>query len=190
MDESKENCILCFSSKSIQYFDKVPFCIDCFSIQKIKLNQYHENRTNFFPSLNKITEKIYLGNEDGQRDLKVLKDLGITHILICGSYLKTYHPGNFIYLQFEMDDSLEEDLSKFISKGLKFIEESEKIYVHCAGGISRSASMVISHLMWRNKLNYEDAYKIVKENRKEICPNPNFVKQLKDMEKVLFELNL
>ena len=45
-----------------------------------------------------ITEQIYLGNEDGQRNLKTLKDLGITNILICGFCLKTFYPNKFIYL--------------------------------------------------------------------------------------------
>ena len=124
-----------------------------------------------------------MGNEDGQRDLKTLKDLGISHILICGSYLKTFHPKDFNYLQLEMDDSLEEDLNKFIPNCFDFIEKSQKIYVHCAAGISRSASIVIAYLMYKKKITYEQSYKIVKEHRKEIFPNPNFEEQLKKMEK-------
>ena len=39
------------------------------------------------PSIDQITEKIFLGNECGAHNAELLKERGITHILIAGNYL-------------------------------------------------------------------------------------------------------
>jgi hypothetical protein len=39
-----------------------------------------------------ITDNIYIGNMTNASDKDSLKSLGITHILICGSYLEAYFP--------------------------------------------------------------------------------------------------
>ena len=144
---------------------------------------HHENKKEFSPEIDKITNEIFLGNEDGQRDLNRLKDLGITNVLVCGSELGIFHPNDLSYMHLEMTGSPEEDLNKYIPNCFDFIEKSEKTYVHCAGGKGRSASIVIGYLMFKKKITYEEAYNIVKEKRNKISPNENFIRQLKTMEK-------
>lgn len=51
--------------------------------------------------------------------------------------------------------------------------------VHCAGGVSRSASICIAYLMQSKRMSFQDAYLAVKKKRKCVKPNQNFVKQLK-----------
>ena len=46
--------------------------------------------SNDYPIL--ITENIYIGNMTNASDKESLKKLGVTHILICGSYLEAYFP--------------------------------------------------------------------------------------------------
>jgi protein-tyrosine phosphatase len=145
--------------------------------------QNKESRDGLFPELDEITNEVFLGNEDGQRDLNVLKNLGITNVLVCGSELRIFHPNDLSYLQLEMHGAPDEDLKKYIPNCFEFIEKSEKTFIHCAGGKSRSASIVIGYLMYKKKISYEEAYNLVKEKRKKINPNENFVKQLKNMEK-------
>lgn len=59
--------------------------------------------------------------------------------------------------------------------------QSKKInvLVHCAGGVSRSASISIAYLMQSKRMSFQDAYLAVKKKRKCVKPNQNFVKQLK-----------
>ena len=35
-------------------------------------------------------------------------------------------------------------------ESIKFIDESDKVLVHCLGGISRSAAIVIAYFMWKD----------------------------------------
>jgi len=46
--------------------------------------------------------------------------------------------------------------------------------VHCAAGVSRSASIVIAYLMKINHWTFENAYSFVKSKRKIIDPNFGF----------------
>jgi len=39
------------------------------------------------PSMDKIDDNLYLGNRYASMNLKILLDNGITHIMVCGSYL-------------------------------------------------------------------------------------------------------
>ena len=58
--------------------------------------------------------------------------------------------------------------------------EGGVVLVHCAAGMSRSASIVIAYVMYALGLPFEKAYVLVKRARPFICPNDGFMKQLKD----------
>lgn len=63
-------------------------------------------------------------------------------------------------------------------------EQADKVVlVHCAAGISRSATLVIAHLMLRNKWTYAEAHAHVQRCRPIITPNDGFVKALKALER-------
>lgn len=59
------------------------------------------------------------------------------------------------------------------------LKEKRNIFIHCAAGVSRSASFTIAYLMRKNKMSFDEAYKYVKDRRKIIRPNSYFVEQLK-----------
>lgn len=63
----------------------------------------------------------------------------------------------------------------------KHIKNNKKVLVHCFGGVSRSASVVISYLMIKHNMSYEKAYMHVKIKRNIICPNPGFKRQLRSI---------
>ena len=60
--------------------------------------------------------------------------------------------------------------------------------MHCAAGVSRSASIVIAYIMWDKKMSFEEAFEFVESKRK-IGPNNGFIEQLKLFEKELIEKN-
>lgn len=53
-----------------------------------------------------LENKLYLGNAEASNNLELLQQKGITHILVCGSFLKKRFPDKFTYLQIEIQDSL------------------------------------------------------------------------------------
>lgn len=135
------------------------------------------------PALHKITDKIYLTDELGAQEFKLLKDRNITHILVAGNFLKQRYPNHFKYLQLPINDAAHQDLTLYFEQAINFMDEADKVLVHCFAGISRSSSMVIAYLMYKNKWTYADAYAHVKKKRNIINPNKGFVTQLQELEK-------
>jgi protein-tyrosine phosphatase len=78
-------------------------------------------------------------------------------------------------------DLPDEQLSRYFEEAYEFIEKSEKVFVHCAQGKSRSATIVISYLIKKNKMDFQEAYDFVKSKRPCINPNNGFIEQLKNM---------
>jgi protein-tyrosine phosphatase len=185
-----QKCIFCEKGSEILIYEETVFCKKCFD-QQLKMTEYYRtSRTKFFPEIDKITEKIYLGNEDGQRDLEKLTSLGVTNILNCAAFVENFHPDKFIYENLNMEDSILEDLSKYLPKAYEFIDKSEVVYIHCQAGISRSAAIVIAYLMMKRKINFEDAFELVRNSRKSINPNSGFINQLKSLNLFVFKNKL
>ena len=62
-----------------------------------------------------------------------------------------------------------------------------KVLVHCVQGVSRSVSVVIAYLIFKEKMNYDEAYEFVKSHRGIASPNIGFVIQLMLFHKRLYE---
>ena len=60
-----------------------------------------------------------------------------------------------------------------------------RILVHCAMGISRSATIVIAYLMSRYNLTLKTAYDFVKSRRSIVAPNQLFMNLLKEYDNEL-----
>ena len=58
------------------------------------------------------------------------------------------------------------------------VESDSKILIHCIAGISRSVSIVIYYLMKKHHMNFDDAFKMIKNKRKIANPNQSFKLQL------------
>jgi len=137
------------------------------------------------PSIDKITDNIYLGNEAASRDKKLLKDRGVTHVLVSAKFLAKHHPEDFEYCELPLDDFITQDLFPYIYEAVEFIKSSKVVYVHCAAGVSRSSSMVIAYLMIEKNMTFEEAYLFVRKRRSIISPNPGFVGQLKKLDALI-----
>ena len=138
--------------------------------------------------INQITENIYLGNMDAAFDIKKLKKLGIRKILTVMSAFGNHFPENaFIHKTIEVDDDYNTNLIQYFKECLLFIDGYDKVFVHCAAGMSRSPTIVIAYLMWKKKLFLNDAIKFVKNKRPEISPNLNFMKQLQIFQDLLIK---
>ncbi|KAK7072879.1 Dual specificity protein phosphatase 6, partial [Halocaridina rubra] len=59
------------------------------------------------------------------------------------------------------------------------------VLVHCLAGISRSVTITVAYLMYKEKLNLEEAYEYVRVKKANIAPNFNFMGQLQDFQQQL-----
>ena len=138
--------------------------------------------------IDQITETIYLGNIDAAFNKKKLKQFGIKKVLIVMSaFGNHYSPHEFIHKSIDVDDDFRTNIICHFKECISFIEGKDKIFIHCAAGMSRSPTIVIAYIMWKRKLRLNEAIKFVKEKRSIISPNDNFINQLKIVEELLIK---
>lgn len=65
------------------------------------------------------------------------------------------------------------------------IENGKNVLVHCAAGVSRSASLVIAYMMKVKGMSFTESHNYVKSKRGVIQPNEGFIEQLKKYEQIL-----
>uniref|UniRef100_A0A3B5LDS8 Dual specificity protein phosphatase n=1 Tax=Xiphophorus couchianus TaxID=32473 RepID=A0A3B5LDS8_9TELE len=112
--------------------------------------------------------------------------LGITHV-VNAAHGRTYCQGSrdfygatVEYYGVPADDSPSFDLSRYFLPTAEYIHNSlnaNGVLVHCAVGVSRSASLVLAYLMIYHSYTLLAAINKVKECRW-IFPNRGFLKQL------------
>ena len=138
--------------------------------------------------IDQITETIFLGNIDAAFNKKKLKQLGIKKVLtVMSAFGNHYSPHEFIHKSIDVDDDFRTNIICHFKECISFIEGKDKIFVHCAAGMSRSPTIVIAYIMWKRKLRLNEAIKFVKEKRSIISPNDNFMNQLKIFEELLIK---
>ncbi|XP_077442211.1 dual specificity protein phosphatase 26 isoform X2 [Vanacampus margaritifer] len=140
---------------------------------------------------------LYIGDQNMASDRRELARVGITHIVNCaqsrsrGSSSGDCYAGmNVTYLGIEAHDSPAFDMSKNFYPAADFIHKAltggGKVLVHCAVGLSRSATLVLAYLMIRQNLTLVEAIKTVKDHRG-VTPNRGFLRQLNGLDGILRE---
>lgn len=136
-------------------------------------------------AMNKLAEEnIWIGGMFALQQKEAIEKANITHVLsvlridLKESLFKGFHDHHVV----AVDDTDDEDLLQhfpttiaFISRGLS---SGGAVFVHCAMGISRSATVLTAYLMKTRKLSAEDALETVRAARSFVFPNPSFRKQL------------
>ncbi len=96
------------------------------------------------------------------------------------------------WLHVAVDDDYREDISQHFLPVIQCIESAKEkgeiVFVHCAGGISRSATLVAAYLMWKHKWTQKQAIDFILTKRNCIRPNEGFMEQLLMFESVLTRL--
>ncbi|XP_005058179.2 PREDICTED: dual specificity protein phosphatase 26 [Ficedula albicollis] len=135
---------------------------------------------------------LYLGDQDIASNRRELLQLRITHVLNA-SHCRwrggaDYYEGTGIrYLGIEAHDSPSFDMSPYFYPAADFIHQAlneGRILVHCAVGVSRSATLVLAYLMIRHHMPLVEAIKTVKDHRG-IIPNRGFLRQLVALDNAL-----
>uniref|UniRef100_A0A670ZSU5 Dual specificity protein phosphatase n=1 Tax=Pseudonaja textilis TaxID=8673 RepID=A0A670ZSU5_PSETE len=158
-------------------------------------------------NVNEVWPNLYIGDLHFITQLDIiisLRRMGITHIVnaAAGRFhidtgAKFYRDLPVDYYGVEADDDPKFDLSIYFYPTAKYIRAAlnsprgKQILVHCAMGISRSATLVLAFLMIYENKNLVEALKLVREHRG-VCPNTGFLSQLRelDLRCVLFGLQM
>jgi len=137
-----------------------------------------------------IIEKLYLGSHNTAQNLDALKSRNITHILTVATGLSQDYPEQFKYMRVNAWDFPGQDLLRHFDECFDFIDEARQsndgggVLVHCAAGISRSATVTIGYVMRELQLNANEAREYVVK-RHWCCPNEGFSQQLDRWEDIL-----
>ncbi|TNV75453.1 hypothetical protein FGO68_gene1850 [Halteria grandinella] len=176
MQEAELTCISCSTSFPPPSLNKdLPVCPTCFTNS---LEVYRASIT--FKPADHILDNVYLGPEGAAIDLDYLKANKIDRIVVAAHHTEARFPLDLEYLKLDIDDSPTEDLMPHFGPVLAFIQKNPhtNVLIHCASGISRSATFVIAYVMKAGGMEYEKAREFVASKRPCVHPNSGFQKQL------------
>lgn len=137
--------------------------------------------------MREIIPNLFLGSKGNAYNSSEIQYFKINNIVnaayeIQNKFINTIEYKNFQWNDVE-DFNILQDLDIVTEYIHKLLTCKKNVFVHCYAGRSRSASIIIAYLIAFYDKTYEEAYKIVKGIKDDICPNPGFIEQLKIFEK-------
>jgi dual specificity phosphatase 12 len=149
--------------------------------------------------------KLYIGGLYALYQTDLIRAAGITHVLSVIDYdpsLKERFPDLTLdHLHIKADDHPNENLLQYFDEAVRYIDQALKevenetegdakgqngggVFVHCAMGKSRSATLVVAYLMWTYEMDATAALEQLCEGRPVCDPNPGFKEQLEVWERM------
>ncbi len=129
-----------------------------------------------------IMEGLFIGSQISALSKLIFDKHKIQRVLAVGAGLEKGFVGKCAYMSISIEDSRNEDIYQFLDKSYNFIDNalSDKapLMVHCAEGISRSATLVMAYFIRKYRWSFVDAMHFVSERRDIVNPNKYFEKQL------------
>lgn len=155
-------------------------------------------RLNRAPSYNEILPRIYLGDIITATNKDEIARLGITDMITIEiKPLEASELAHTVkrYLYINVMDHSKQDILSHFEASNEFIETAlktptNKVYVHCVAGISRSASLVIAYIMKTRSMYYREAFELVKQKRRIVDPNEGFVRQLTLYQRMEYKIDI
>lgn len=151
--------------------------------------EFKKDKLAFFDKeCSRIAEHVYLGSDAVAKNRDILRQNGITHVLNCvGFVCPEYFKNDLVYKTLWLQDSPSEDITSILYDVFDYFEDVReqggRVLVHCCQGVSRSTSLVIAYVMWRDGQSFEDAFQYVKGARGVTNPNMGFACQLLQCQK-------
>ena len=131
---------------------------------------------------------LYLSDLDSATDLALIETAGIGAVLTLMIETEVEFPSFIASKNMKIDDLANYNILPFLNEAFKFIDfyrTQTNVLVHCFAGISRSPTVVMAYIMKHLKCDYDTAFNIVKQVRKEIDPNHGFIEHLRALEEQL-----
>lgn len=144
----------------------------------------------FAGQCSKVLDHLFVGGDKVAQDRQLLLDHSVGRILNCaGTVLPCHHKGDATlrYYTLPLLDARTEEINRFFYDIISLIDsgqrEGQSLFVHCHQGVSRSCTLVIAYLMWKQSLNYDQAFHALREARGVCQPNVGFMCQLIEWDK-------
>ncbi|MCO4769009.1 MAG: dual specificity protein phosphatase family protein [Deltaproteobacteria bacterium] len=141
---------------------------------------------------NRVADGVYVGARPQPAGLQALEEAGITHVISC---LEETERGSVAFLRERFEtvfipvrDSIDSDIAASFPEAFAFASRAQAspskagLLVHCAVGVSRSATVATALVMQRQALTFLDAYRSVRAGRPKVLPNIGFASQLQRLE--------
>lgn len=152
----------------------------------------------FFPSCNAVdavdeTRRLFSGGMEARACVYPLNIRLVIAVVTPDEYracmrVKSFDgsDGGVSEYVLHVSDEVGASIMPVVRRALPLIQEElgrdDAVLVHCMGGISRSASVVIAHLMATRQLSFEAALAALRVARPIVGPNPSFRSELKALE--------
>ncbi|CAG9326136.1 unnamed protein product [Blepharisma stoltei] len=139
-----------------------------------------------------VSTGIFVGNSSAAKNINLLKENKITHILTCCKEIDPIYPNDFIYKKLDITDTIDSEISVYFEEAIEFIDSAidnkGSILVHCIMGQSRSTTIVIAYLMKKKGISAKKALAFLKQKHRDTMPNAGFINQLSKYERKLREI--
>ena len=156
--------------------------------KKIISEYYSKHLSEIIPNF------LYISSYNATKNKALLEKNKITHIINCAADFceNVFESENkYTYLSFYLKDHVLENIECIFYECIKFIENVKekggRVLVHCIQGISRSVTLVMAYLIYKNKITYDKAFNIVQSKREISSPNFGFSIQLQNFYLRLYE---
>ena len=156
--------------------------------KKIISEYYSKHLSEIIPNF------LYISSYNATKNKTLLEKNKITHIINCAADFceNVFESENkYTYLSFYLKDHVLENIECIFYECIKFIdnvkEKGGRVLVHCIQGISRSVTLVMAYLIYKNKLTYDKAFNLVQSKREISSPNFGFSIQLQNFYLRLYE---
>ncbi|XP_041645456.1 dual specificity protein phosphatase 13-like [Cheilinus undulatus] len=143
-----------------------------------------------------VWPNLYLGDMFMSHDKLGLYNLGINHVLnashgkLCCKGSDDFYGTTVKYYGVPANDLPTFDISPFFYPAAEFIHHAltsgGKVFVHCAVGVSRSATLVLAYLMIHHNHSLLSSIHAVQQKRW-IFPNRGFLRQLIALDRKLLD---
>ena len=99
-----------------------------------------------------LDDFLYHGNFHQTRNLNLLRDLNVRHIIsICEYQVKQELFDEFNILWINLPDCMSANISGYFDQTNDLLDscrsKNERVFVHCQAGVSRSAAIVLAYLL-------------------------------------------
>ncbi len=145
--------------------------------------------------MSEILPGLFIGSKKDALDIEWIRSENITSVLNVAksTFDINYDDPNIEVMKIPLEDHPTENIDLELDIGYSFINltrlSNRNILIHCAAGISRSATFLIYYLMKKYKMSLEDALNLAREKRKKIRPNGGFLNVLYERQNSISGIN-
>lgn len=142
-----------------------------------------------------VYPKVFVGGEHARTRRENLIHKGVSVVInavgtVGDGTLPNLYEQEFQYLTLMLSDDPTETIDSFFPVVNHLIhttttEKGEGVFIHCHQGVSRSATLALAYMMWREGLPFESARIRARKMRPIISPNSGFIARLIDWGKFL-----